>query len=158
MLLVFGLFLFLVGAGLILLLPALWGEQIYRTYRDGRIKLWVTSRALGFRREHASMFQTGSYMPLFASGDKHEHVCAFARRQGHEAALVAVPRLTYKLTSGETCPPTGGGWGNTELPVPQGTTTLRDLFTGREFRPGATGTLLCRELFAHFPVALLACR
>ena len=36
MLLLLGLFLFLVGACLILLLPALWGEQIYHTYREGR--------------------------------------------------------------------------------------------------------------------------
>ena len=36
MLLLFGFFLFLVGTCLILLLPALWAEQTYRTYRDGR--------------------------------------------------------------------------------------------------------------------------
>jgi hypothetical protein len=36
MLLLLGLFLFLVGTCLILLLPAFWGEQIYRTYREGR--------------------------------------------------------------------------------------------------------------------------
>jgi len=36
MLLLFGLFLFLAGACLLLLLPALWGEQIYHTYREGR--------------------------------------------------------------------------------------------------------------------------
>jgi Protein of unknown function (DUF1761) len=36
MLLLFGLFLFLVGACLILLLPVLWGERIFHTYRDGR--------------------------------------------------------------------------------------------------------------------------
>jgi len=36
MLLLFLLLLFLVGVCLILLLPALWGKQIYRTYRDGR--------------------------------------------------------------------------------------------------------------------------
>ncbi len=36
MLLLFGLFLFLVGACLILLLPALWGERIFHTYREGR--------------------------------------------------------------------------------------------------------------------------
>jgi hypothetical protein len=36
MLLLFGLFLFLVGVCLILLLPALWGERIFRTYREGR--------------------------------------------------------------------------------------------------------------------------
>jgi hypothetical protein len=36
MLLLFGLLLFLAGACLILLLPALWGEQVYHTYREGR--------------------------------------------------------------------------------------------------------------------------
>jgi len=36
MLLLFLLLLFLAGACLILLLPALWGEQIYHTYREGR--------------------------------------------------------------------------------------------------------------------------
>jgi (1->4)-alpha-D-glucan 1-alpha-D-glucosylmutase len=132
-------------------------EELVRTYWDGRIKLWTTSRALRFRLEHASMFQTGSYMPLFASGEKREHVCAFARRLGHEAALVAVPRLVYKLTSGEVRPPTGDLWGNTELPIPQGMTKLRNVFSGREFQPGMRGMVSCRELFAHFPVALLAC-
>ena len=36
MLLLFGLFLFVFGACLILLLPALWGEQIFHAYREGR--------------------------------------------------------------------------------------------------------------------------
>ncbi len=34
--LLFGFLLFLLGTCLILLLPALWAEQTYRTYRDGR--------------------------------------------------------------------------------------------------------------------------
>ena len=133
-------------------------EELLRSYQDGRIKLWVTSRALGFRREHASMFHTGSYMPLFASGEKQEHVCAFARSEGRESALIAVPRLVSKLAGGEQRPPTGEIWGNTELPAPQGASMLRDVFTGKEFQANARGTVLCRELFAHFPVALLACR
>ena len=36
MLLLFWLFLFVVGTCLILLMPALWGKQIYNTYRGGR--------------------------------------------------------------------------------------------------------------------------
>ncbi|MGB0047295.1 MAG: hypothetical protein WBP70_07595, partial [Terriglobales bacterium] len=36
MLLLFACFLFLVGICLILLLPAVWAEQTYRIYRDGR--------------------------------------------------------------------------------------------------------------------------
>ena len=138
-------------------LPALC-EELLRTYRDGRIKLWVTARALCFRRERASLFQNGNYIPLFASGEKQEHVCAFVRSQGTETALIAAPRLVCSLTGSEQRPPTGEVWGNTELPMPQGATSLRDVFTGKEFLPRARGTLLCRELFAHFPLALLACR
>jgi hypothetical protein len=36
MLLLFGIFLFLVGTCLILLLPVLWGERIFHSYREGR--------------------------------------------------------------------------------------------------------------------------
>ena len=133
-------------------------QELIRNFQDGRIKLWTTSRALRFRREHASLFQSGKYIPLFASGEKQEHVCAFARVQGNDAALIAVPRRDSKLTGGAQCPPTGEIWGNTELPVPQGTTRLRDVFTGNQLEPSSRGAVLCRELLAHFPVALLACR
>jgi (1->4)-alpha-D-glucan 1-alpha-D-glucosylmutase len=130
-------------------------EELVRTYQDGRIKMWVTARALQFRRDHPVPFQNGSYMPLFASGEKHEHVLAFARRRGRDSVLVAVPRLIYKLTAGELRPPLGDLWGDTELPAPQDVTTLQNVFTGEQFAVSPRG-LLCRELFARFPVALLA--
>ena len=31
---------------------------------DGRLKMWVTSRTLNFRRQHKDLFQDGSYLPL----------------------------------------------------------------------------------------------
>ena len=46
---------------------------------DGRIKLYLTHRALRFRRDHAELFRAGSYVPLEATGDAGEHIVAFAR-------------------------------------------------------------------------------
>ncbi len=133
-------------------------EELLRTYSDGRIKLWTTMRVLSFRRDHGELFQSGSYTPLFATGEKRDHLCAFARRNAREAVVVAVPRLAYKLTSGAQVAPAGEVWGDTELPVPSGITQLHDVFTGALYKPNGRTTLLCRELFAHFPVVLLACR
>ena len=48
-------------------------------YQDGRIKMWVTMRALNFRREHQELFRSGSYTASTAANEKQEHVGAFAR-------------------------------------------------------------------------------
>src|SRR3984957_21348957 len=46
---------------------------------DGAIKLFLTSRALRFRREQFDLFAEGSYLPLAAKGRRSNHVIAFAR-------------------------------------------------------------------------------
>jgi maltooligosyltrehalose synthase len=53
-------------------------------------------------------------------------------------------------------PPIGGIWGDSELTLPSGIEgkRLRNIFTG-EILP-VRHSLLCREMFANFPVALLA--
>src|SRR5262249_55510889 len=39
-------------------------RQFLANPRDGRIKLYLTSRALRFRRDHQDLFATGNYLPL----------------------------------------------------------------------------------------------
>src|SRR5205823_6318119 len=55
---------------------------------DGRIKLYLTQRALTYRRSHAELFRDGRYQPLFASPDAREHIVAFARSDGDAEVLV----------------------------------------------------------------------
>ena len=43
-------------------------------WTDGRIKLYLTWRALRFRREHPDLFQHGAYLPLTAAGPLEEHL------------------------------------------------------------------------------------
>ena len=136
-------------------LPALCAELI-SNYTDGRIKMWATMQALRLRRDRRELFHHGKYLPLHASGPKQEHVVAFAREHHNQVAIVAVPRLSYNFAGGALRAPLGQLWDTTELPVPPRTTEfLENVFTGEKIRVRANRSLLCHELFAHFPVALL---
>jgi (1->4)-alpha-D-glucan 1-alpha-D-glucosylmutase len=131
-------------------------NELVESYRDGRIKLWTTLRALCLRREHRELFQTGAYLPLAAEKGKHEHVIAFARERGWERAVVAVPRFSYALMQGKTSPPLGDAWGEAELALPgHYGGEFENVFTGEILQTASSRRLLCREVFAHFPVALL---
>jgi (1->4)-alpha-D-glucan 1-alpha-D-glucosylmutase len=132
--------------------------ELLRDFGDGRIKLWLTWRALRYRQAHPELFQVGSYVPLQASQDKDEHLVGFARLHQDEAVIVAAPRLAYTLMKGHEAPPLGAAWGALELPLPEEVNgrKLRNVFTDEILIPGSENSVLCREVFAHFPVALLA--
>ncbi|HXB20356.1 MAG TPA: malto-oligosyltrehalose synthase [Candidatus Solibacter sp.] len=133
--------------------------ELLADYQDGRIKLWTTMQALRFRRDHRELFQVGDYTPLHATGPKGDHIVAFSRQHQNSLAIIAVPRLSYVLAGGATTPPVGEVWESTELHVPSRTAEfVENIFTGERVRVTAGRTLLCRELFAHFPVALLSSR
>jgi len=119
--------------------------------------MWVTMRALNFRREHQELFRSGSYTALTVANEKQEHVVAFARSHEDRAMVVAAPRFSYTLMRGRVQPPIGDVWGNAELQLPPEVlgTRLLNIFTGEEF-PVNGRTMPCRQLFACFPVALLA--
>jgi (1->4)-alpha-D-glucan 1-alpha-D-glucosylmutase len=68
-----------------------WGG-LTRDWRDGRIKLAWTRRLLQLRNALPSVFTSGSYEPLEVSGPHADHVIAFARRHGRDAAIVVVGR------------------------------------------------------------------
>ncbi len=135
---------------------------------DGRIKLYLTHRALRFRRDHADLFRAGSYTPLEATADTGEHIVAFARalagpsaRAPSQEALVVAPRLLAKrLRDADALPLGAAAWGDALLALPNATLgqRYRDIFTDRTHavieRDGVIGLLLA-ALLEHFPVALL---
>ncbi len=136
-------------------LPELCAELL-SSYQDGRVKMWATMQALRLRRDRRQLFHLGSYRPLHGIGTKQQHVVAFAREQNDQVAITAVPRLSYTLAGGALRAPLGEAWQKTEIPVPQRTAEfLENVFTGEKIRVTPNRTLLCDELFAHFPVALL---
>jgi (1->4)-alpha-D-glucan 1-alpha-D-glucosylmutase len=130
--------------------------EVLEHFQDGRVKLWTSMQALRLRRDRRELFHLGRYLPLHATGQKQQHVVALAREHKKQVVIVAVPRLSHTLAGGAIRPPLAGLWENTELPVPQHTAEfLENVFTGEKVRVSAQRTLLCSEVFAHFPVALL---
>jgi (1->4)-alpha-D-glucan 1-alpha-D-glucosylmutase len=127
---------------------------------DGRIKLYITYKALNFRRGHRDLFEQGAYQPLTVSGAKEDHVLAFARHLGNCWALVAVPRLVVNL-SPSAKPPLGKRiWKETVLHLPEGAPNgWQNVFTGEALTVPDNNTtergLLAHEVFRRLPVALL---
>jgi (1->4)-alpha-D-glucan 1-alpha-D-glucosylmutase len=125
---------------------------------DGRIKLYTHWRAFAARKQDPSLFTTGDYQPLAASGKHASSVFAFLRANGSRTALIAVPRLSTKLVAVGRFPLGEDVWHDTVLqigPLPHAI-TLQDVFTGRRIDlPAEASSLPAREIFAGFPVALL---
>ena len=114
-------------------------STMIRRWFDGRIKLYVTWKALEVRARRAEVFARGRYRPLRSDCP---NVCAFMRG---EDIIVAAPRLTTRFGNGVI--PLGAVWGDTTLPVDG---TWQNIFTGDTL---ATSRL--SDVFARFPVAIL---
>ncbi|HEU5013073.1 MAG TPA: malto-oligosyltrehalose synthase [Roseiflexaceae bacterium] len=135
-------------------------DELLRTLHDGRIKLYMTQRALEFRRQHPDLFAMGDYHALEVQGEQAAHAIAFARSYEIESMLVVVPRLVVGLTGGAERAPLGDVWGDTWLPLPEDLAErrYRNWFTGEtlvvETVDGMPGLRLSAVL-AIFPVSLL---
>ncbi|HWK31614.1 MAG TPA: malto-oligosyltrehalose synthase [Terriglobales bacterium] len=134
-------------------------KRLMAEVESGAAKLWTLARALAFRRDNDDLYRQGSYQPVHAAGDKREHLAAFARQHGNALAITAVPRFTPTLMKGKMQFPTGDTWGSTELLIPPSSAEIfENVLTGEMVKLTANGTILARELFRVFPVALLASR
>src|SRR5262249_40519872 len=126
---------------------------------DGRVKLYLTSRALHCCRDHSGLFSNGDYIPLKSSGQKAEHVFAFARHGAGQWAIVVVPRLIARLQPDPCKSPTGiDVWADTSLLLEEIPSNLRwrNVFTGDLLTTqGDASSLGLAKLLADFPVALL---
>jgi (1->4)-alpha-D-glucan 1-alpha-D-glucosylmutase len=126
---------------------------------DGAIKLYVTSEALRFRRDHRDLFAQGSYTALPAEGNRPRHIVAFARATSNQTLIALTGRFFLKLCNSHN-KPIGDVWGNTTVALPKKTEhkSFRDVFTGEtitaEERDGAL-FLPVNKVFSHCPVALL---
>lgn len=156
-------------------------EELLASWEDGRIKMYLTYKALHSRRNFRELFAGGDYIPLQAAGVRSEHVFAFARRLGFRWFLTAVPRLSARMQikyghekiNGDLPVlrfPTGeAAWGENTILLPgQAPVNWQNIITGRmitaipaagdslNIRGGEAKALPLAGVFEHFPVALLA--
>jgi (1->4)-alpha-D-glucan 1-alpha-D-glucosylmutase len=80
-------------------------QKLAQSWPDGRLKLAWTAHLLKMRTELAEVFTDGDYQPLEVSGAHRDHIVAFARRRGKNAAIVVAARWFAPFTlSGRAWP------------------------------------------------------
>jgi (1->4)-alpha-D-glucan 1-alpha-D-glucosylmutase len=129
-------------------------DDLRRGWQDGRIKLYLISRALRVRASCPELFSRGRYLPIAARGPKSSRVIALARGRGEGWILAAVPRQVARWQSGDV--PLGDfSFGGTSLSLPPGTPrSWRNALTG-ETHASREGLLPVDALWRRFPVCLL---
>ncbi|MGQ0751562.1 MAG: malto-oligosyltrehalose synthase [Betaproteobacteria bacterium] len=131
-------------------------RELLEHMEDGAIKLYVTWRGLALRRQMRSVFTRGEYLPLETRGEQAERVCAFARLEGEQAAVLVAPRLVGRIVEAHGAPLGEQAWTDTVVVLPK---TLSghycNTYTGERIMPDDTGAIRAHRLFNAFPVALL---
>ncbi|MEX0761614.1 MAG: malto-oligosyltrehalose synthase [Dehalococcoidia bacterium] len=132
-------------------------SKLLSTWRDGRVKLFVTHAALRARRDNPEVFESGRYIPLSGSGRYSNHVFGFARRAGDRWAIAAVPRLTVSLCDVDEAPIGAAAWEDTAITLPEDApSSWVNVFTGDEASHDSDYTALrMADVFSTFPFALL---
>jgi (1->4)-alpha-D-glucan 1-alpha-D-glucosylmutase len=135
------------------------GADLLTRMEDGSIKLFLTWKALTFRRNNLDIFEQGSYTPLAVKGEQAESVIVFARTIEEKMVLVIVPRFLSRVIRDDVSPPLGrAAWGDTLIELPEDASGInyRNIFTGEPHKgKTADRTLFLGDILQQFPVALL---
>ena len=126
-------------------------------WKNGAIKLSILTKALQLRAEQPTLFTTGNYAPLSATGAHEGNVLAFLRSDNTHAAITIVPVRASALLKGCDRPLVPQDtWGDTHLTLDAARAgrQWRNLFTG-ETLAATDGRLSIAEALKTFPVALL---
>jgi (1->4)-alpha-D-glucan 1-alpha-D-glucosylmutase len=133
-------------------------RDLLETWSDGRVKVFLTEKLLGFRTGNHDLFLDGAYIPLTATGKRAQNVFAFARFAGGAWCIVVVPRFATQL-SVTTRPPIGiRAWLDSTLVIPaEAPLRWKNILTGQTLSARDSQIPLSRIL-EQFPVALLSSR
>lgn len=130
-------------------------DDLIENRLDGRLKLAVTARVLGFRKDHKALFASGTYVAAEVTGPGADHVIAYTRQHEGITMLVAVPRLLSGIAadSGVMDP---SMWAGTSIALPEGISggTWRDLLSGEAISADSE-ELQLEAPFARMPVSVL---
>ena len=128
-------------------------KKLIRNYRDGKIKLHITKKALRVREEDKELFARGSYIPLEVEGKYNSNIIAYARKYKGRWAVVIAPRCTSFVSKYPDFP-IGKCWGDTRVKLlPEFKGSLKDCFTGRRFNEKE---IYVSKAFEDIPVVILS--
>lgn len=130
-------------------------EKIKASPQDGKIKLFLTYRALKARKEQQALFEKGAYLPLQVEGQLKEHIVAFARREGPAWAITIAPRFFTSLVEEGAYPLGNELWNDTRIILPSNSPAKwKEAISAIEV-PTHDGEISVGEALQHFPAALL---
>jgi (1->4)-alpha-D-glucan 1-alpha-D-glucosylmutase len=133
-------------------------EEFLASKDDGRIKLYLLSQGLHFRRREPRLFSGGDYVPLEIAGERKKDAVAFLRRQGGARAVAAAGRF-FSGTASDA--PPAEFWKGTFVLLPQDNAlrALTDIFSGRRVSPRPfqdKPAIELSQIFSPLPAALLS--
>ena len=121
-------------------------QGLARNWTNGHLKLAWSRHLLKLRSELAEVFTHGDYLPLQVSGPHRDHIIAFARRHGGEAAITVVAKSFAPFTE------SGRAWPRAELF--DAAVDARG-YSVKGFAEADATQLRLSDLFRHLPAAVL---
>jgi (1->4)-alpha-D-glucan 1-alpha-D-glucosylmutase len=141
--------------------PQALAREVSAGWTDGRVKLYLSYKALNWRRENKLLFMAGAYIPLKSGGDHKEQVCSFARSSEQGTVLIIVPRFMAGLIQGlEEAPPGETIWDKTWIIIPDelAADNYCNIFTDADstvIKQSGERRLYLGSVLSCFPAAML---
>lgn len=134
-------------------------EELFHSWQDGRIKMFLTYKALHLRRQYSKVFETGYYVPLQSTGEAVENSIVFARGLDHDKILIAAGRFFTKFSSLGLLPVGQKAWNKDFVVLPDELVSKQwfNIFSGNSIS-GSSNTLALSDIFQRLPYALLVAR
>ena len=132
-------------------------SELLNNWTDGRIKLYLISKALRCRREFSELFTDGDFVPAEISGERSQSVTAFFRVWQNHQALVLAPKWLAGSGMAQNPGAQDKFWGNTSIVLPENAASWRNVLTGDSVavQGNQRGGLSVSQALKNFPVALL---
>ena len=135
-------------------LPGLINELL-ATKEDGRIKLFLTWKALNLRKRFTNLFQKGDYRPLEVQGHLKNQVIAFARVYENQFMITITPRFLTQIIPANHLPIGKELWKDTALVFDSELMySMKNCITEESLR--RKNKIYIAEALANFPVCLLS--
>lgn len=131
-------------------------NELTDSREDGRIKMYLIYKLLGFRKGNRDLYDKGEYISLQTVGEHGRNIVAFGRRKGGQWAVTVVPRFTSEIVDHTELPVGKNKWKDTSILVPGDAPEILDNVITGERTENTKNALPAGEILKTFPVALLA--
>jgi (1->4)-alpha-D-glucan 1-alpha-D-glucosylmutase len=136
-------------------------NELLANWPDGRVKLYVISKALQLRRKYKDLFLLGDYQSLAATREWNDFVAGFSRSYHDQHLIALVPRRFCTLVGHrrDRLQYSSAVWqdGKVNLPDELADCSFRNIFTGARLRRffDRQPAFYLADVFREFPVAML---